>query len=224
MVCTRVFSLYTALGNMCVGWSRHVCSFQCYPVSLFRIRSSISLFCVCTISPLSPPKSVFSIAEIHHLWSGASPSNENAPDYKWRTWTSEKTEFGGERGEIVQTQNETVEDSLTFFLKEPSGTKRKCIECQSLSQRFSVVHRLCSWDAFCLICRCCPSDYETKKHCIWGSAGGCRKPVQHEASRCYIAGSEFAEHSNSKRLREHPSGKIDAYLASCSYAQRVVKV
>jgi len=58
-------------------------------------------FWVCTISPLSPPKSVFSFAQVHHLQYGASASNENAPDYKWRTLTSEKTKFGGERGEIV---------------------------------------------------------------------------------------------------------------------------
>jgi len=30
-----------------------------------------------------------------------------APDYKGWTWASEKLDFGGERGEIVQTQNST---------------------------------------------------------------------------------------------------------------------
>jgi len=49
-------------------------------------------------SPLSLPQSPFT----RSLRStGSSPSNENASDYKWRTRTSEITEFGGERGEIV---------------------------------------------------------------------------------------------------------------------------
>ena len=39
------------------------------------------LFRVCAMSPLSP-NSVFSPAQVHHLWSGASPSNENASDQR----------------------------------------------------------------------------------------------------------------------------------------------
>jgi len=40
---------------------------------------------------------------------------ENAPDYKWRTWTSEIIEFGGEREEIVQTQNSITEWVLNWL-------------------------------------------------------------------------------------------------------------